>query len=142
MSSTNNHVTVASLLADGPEFPFEVIDAVKALARSKPWKGTLEERKAKFQAANEALADACDVKPLSILFGDLNGTSSLRSAYRRHQRTIYLSGKLSVVTYLHLLAAAMGLSPLERFRWSLSLFAAYFPRSFARCRQDGLFLVR
>ena len=44
--------------------------------------------------------------------------------------------------WLHLLARAMGLSKRECFRWSIALFAARFPRSFASCQQRGLFLVR
>lgn len=136
------NVTVADLVAEGAEFSPAIVEAVKAFARAKPWQGTIEERKAKFQAANEALVAACELQPVSVLFGDLNGTSSLRSGYRPGQRTIYLTGKLSVVTYLHLFAKALGLKQRDCFRWSLSLFAARFPRSYAACEQRGLFLVR
>jgi hypothetical protein len=53
-----------------------------------------------------------------------------------------VGGRLSVATYLWAFARARGLTAREAFRWSLSLFARMFPRSFAGCQFRGPFLVR
>ena len=49
------------------------------------------------------------------------------------------SGKtrLSVVTYLHEFAHAMGRDERGACRWSLNLFRRVFPEQFARLRTDG-----
>lgn len=129
------------LVDDQRRFPAAVLRATRAFARSKPWRGTIPERKEKFQAAAESLGKACGITPPSLLFGNVeadrcSGASALRGD------TITLRGRLSVVTLLNLMAAAKGLDGAERFGWSLSLFKRCFPISFSRCRFDGRLLRR
>jgi hypothetical protein len=54
---------------------------------------------------------------------------------------IALVGKLSVVTYLHELAHARGYDERQAVKWSVNLFRKVFPRSFARCQQEGHLLT-
>jgi hypothetical protein len=77
------------------------------------------------------------------LFVDVEaGTHSGASNYRPACHTITLTGKLSVLTYLHEFAHARGADERQACRWSINLFRRCFPRSFARCRAVGHTLVR
>ena len=137
------------MTADYPESATEVIDqsvrfnpqalaAIRAFARKRPWRGTLDERWAKFQALNDELAHAYRVQtPILLLRGNGTGESG-RSSYHPRPPTITMRGKLSVITFLHEWGHHLrGRSEREACRWSINLFRRCFPRSFARCRFDG-----
>lgn len=115
-----------------------VVEAVRRFARSKPYRGTIEQRKAKFQKLNEDLAAACGVAAPSLVF-DLNeGEDSGQSAYSPFLNVIVLKGRLSVITMLHEAGhGLLGVSETQACRWSLALFRKCFPRSWRRLRFEG-----
>lgn len=118
-------------------FPQEVVAAVRRFARSKPWRGTLVQRWHKFAQLNRQLSQACRIEPpLLILHGDGKGDSGC-SYYDALQHTIVMNGRLSVVTFLHEYAHALGMDERDACRWSIQLFRTCFPRSFERCQFDG-----
>lgn len=139
---SNLQPTTGADLIDAEYFlPPHVLRATRDFARSKPWRGSIDERKAKWQAFNKALAWVCLIPEPTLTFGDVeSGGPSDESAYRRDVHNINLRGRLSVVTLLNLFAAALGFNGLERYRWSLNLFARCFPISFSRCHFEGLLL--
>jgi hypothetical protein len=116
----------------------EVVAAAKRFAASRPWRGTLEERKAKFRAAVADICRAAGVRPPRVVFGTDQRADSGRSCFIPAAHAIVLRGRLSVVTLLHEVGHVL-LGPSERavVAWSLAAFRAAFPRSFARLTFDG-----
>ncbi|MDB5320336.1 MAG: hypothetical protein JWN40_1967, partial [Phycisphaerales bacterium] len=128
--------TVAEVIDPPVRFRLGVIAAVRRFKRSKPWRGTEDERKAKFERLNR---DLCGLygKQTHLQFGLLDGEDSGSSHYVRSTDTITLCGRLSVLTFLHEFGHALGKDERAACRWSLNLFRAVFPVSFARCMAVG-----
>jgi hypothetical protein len=138
----NYPATVQEVLDPAMKFKPAALRVVRAFAHTKPWRGSIARRKAKFRRLNRALAAAYGVAlPRLVFVGVEAGTSSGASSYRPATHTITLRGKLSVLTYLHEFAHARGADERRACRWSINLFRRCFPRSFARCRADGQTLV-
>jgi hypothetical protein len=139
----NYPATVPEVLDPAFRFKPAALRAVRAFARSKPWRGTLAQRKNKFRRLNRRLAAAYGIaRPRLVFAGVAAGTPSGASNYRPASHTITLAGKLSVVTYLHEFGHARGFDERRTCCWSINLFRRCFPRSFARCRAVGHTLVR
>lgn len=134
--------TVIEVLDDRMTFRPEALRAVRAFARSHPWRGSMDERKEKFRRLNHDLATAYGIREPELVFGRLDGSGSGRSQYIRSLHRIVLLGKLSVVTYLHELAHARGMSERGACRWSLNFFRRVFPRSWGRSVHQGHMLIR
>jgi hypothetical protein len=129
---------LTAIVDDARTFKPDVLRAVKAFARSKPWQGSHEERTAKFSQLNTDLAAAYGVEALRLEFyftqqNRPNGTGG----YSPEQRAIVLAFRLSVVTYLELFGRSLGWNEKTAQAWSLNLFARCFPRSFSGCRLDA-----
>ena len=90
--------SVLEVLDDNMSFKPVALRAVRTFAKSKPWRGNLDERKDKFHHLNEALAAAYDMQTPDLVFGQLDGSSSGGSYYHPTRHQIVLNGKLSVVT--------------------------------------------
>jgi len=127
----------AEVLDDSMRFRRETVRALRRFARRRPWRGTTAEQRIK----------------LAELHGDLCRIYGKRTRLRmRVWRLInwecYLPAedvivlpRLSVVSYLHEFAHALGRNERGACRWSLNLFRKAFPRSFARCHFEGHLLV-
>src|SRR5687768_4180524 len=102
--------SVAEVLDDRTTFRPAALRAVKAFARSRPWAGSSDERKQKFRDVNRALAEAYEVAQPQLVFGELDGGDSGRSCCIPRLSCIILTGKLSVVTFLHEFAHARGMN--------------------------------
>jgi len=141
MPRTNYPATVAECLNERARYRRGVVGAVKAFAREGPWRGTLEERKVKLGRLNAALARAYGMPEPALRFEGIDGSFSCASTCRRGRAgepaVITLRGRLSVVTYLHEFAHALGRGESGACRWSLNLFRRVFPAQFARLRADG-----
>jgi hypothetical protein len=136
-------LTVAEVLDDTMTFLPAALRAVRAFRRSKPWRGTVGERRAKFEQLNRDLAAAYGIAVPRLVFADVEANAfSGDSGYSPAAHTITLRGRLSVVTYLHEFAHARGADERQACRWSINLFRRLFPHSFAHCRQVGHTLVR
>ena len=138
--------TVAECLDKGARYRRGVVGAVKVFAREGPWRGMLEERKAKFLRLNAALAAAYEMPAPDLRFTGIDGSFSGASTCRRGRpgepAVITHRGRLSVVTYLHEFAHALGRDERGACRWSLNLFRRVFPEQYARLQTDGHTLRR
>ena len=118
-------------------FKAATIHAVRAFAKSKPWRGTLEERQEKFRSLNQALSIAYTVQCPQLVFRGNGEGDSGRSCYIPMVDVIVMSGRLSVVTFLHEWGHRLsGASERKACRWSLNLFRKCFPKSWSRLRFD------
>ncbi len=134
--------TVIEVLDDEMRFRPTTLRAVRAFASSKPWRGSLEKREEKFLRLNHDLASSCEIPEPDLRFGRIDGTSSRGSYYRPSAHGIVMTGKLSVVTYLHEFGHAMGKDEADACRWSVNLFRRCFPRQYSRLVHRGHTLVR
>ncbi len=142
MSSADYPATVVEVLDDQISFRPATLKAVRIFAKSNPWRGSLDQRKKKFCKLNQSLATVYGIRKPELVFGNLDGSSSGRSYYESGRHRIVLVGKLSVVTYLHEFAHALGKDEESACRWSINLFRRCFPRQFSRLIQVGHTLVR
>lgn len=119
------------------KFPPATLKAVRTFAASKPWRGSFEERQCKFRQLHTDLCRNYSVNPALVISGDGTGDSG-GSSFQPGTNVITLTGRLSVITYLHEIGHVLkGHSEFEACRWSLRLFQRCFPRSFARLRWEG-----
>ena len=125
------------------------VAALENFATSKPWRGTIDERMAKYRTFHAALLEAYNVTDehaIALAFeeisDDADATSTRSTVVRFTDGSwrIILVGKLSVVTYLMLLAAIvnpMGTEAINErqaaaLNWARETFARFFPRSARR----------
>jgi hypothetical protein len=112
-----------------------------------PWRGPVEERIGKYLWLNEAL---CMIYGQNvqvglcpdILSGQERSTGNGGLVYQDDNedgmKIIYLTGKLSVITFLHEWGHAIhGSSELLACRWSVNLFRKIFPRQFEKLNSSG-----
>lgn len=140
---------VADVLVDDPRFPADVCRALKALARSKPFAGTIEERQVKFVAFVDAMNAALDMN-VGIEFIAPEFENSFNSGIDLNgpDPKIVMVGKLSVATLLYLFAGCMANDDPRmadhwgKMRWAANAFKRFFPRSFAGIDVSGPFLTR
>jgi len=128
--------TVAEVIDPNMTFRPGVLATVRQFKASRPWRGSLDERKAKFAAIHQALC-AIYGKTTTLTFDQLDGSFSGDSSFCPATNTITLRGKLSVVTYLHEFGHALGRDERGACKWSLNLFKRTFPILFAKCAQQG-----
>jgi len=111
----------------------KTIAAMKKFRGSHAWKGTQTQRQTKLKTLNKELAKANNIKIPKLKFQMLDGTDSGHSSYNQYEHGITLRGRISVVTYLHEFAHAMGHYNEEIARhWSIGLFKQIFPISFSK----------
>lgn len=129
---------VEDVLAENRTYEPAALAAVKEFRATKAWRGTVEERREKFRAFHAAMKGVYNL-PVELEFPSLNLDSepSDASCYDARAKKIRMVGRLSVITYLHLLAAARGFNYRGRFGWSLNLFKRMFPLSWSRLRFEG-----
>jgi hypothetical protein len=132
--------TVAECLTDGVKYRRGVVAAAKVFKRSGPWRGSIDERKAKFSRLNEELAEAYEISTPELRFEGIDGSFSGASSCLRggdgRPTTITMRGRLSVVTFLHEFAHALGKDERGACRWSINLFRRVFPQQYARLQAD------
>ena len=125
-------------------YPKVLIEVLKKWRDMKVWRGSIEERKEKFRWLHEQLKQIYNVpEDLSLEFGEITGKpgSSGASYYDPVSHTIYLTGRLSVITYLHEFAHALGFNQEYAVKWSMGLFKLIFPKSYSRLVNIGNGLV-
>lgn len=97
----------------------------------RPWHGSLQRRKRKFTWLNKELAKVYRIPVPDLRFERLDGSYSGRSQYTPSRHQIVITGKLSVVTFLHEFAHARGMDEQDACRWSINLFRTAFPLKFS-----------
>jgi hypothetical protein len=114
------------------KYKLGVIAALKAFRSTKPWRGTLAERKAKFRVIHAELNRIYNRNVVLNLDAVCEPEADLGNGWCNGQ-TIALVGKLSVVTLLHEWGHALyGHSEAKAIRYSIGLYKRAFPRSAAR----------
>jgi hypothetical protein len=117
--------TVTAALGPPLTFRPSTLLALRSFSRSKPWRGTLKERQAKFRQLHADLCKIYSVNPTLIILGDGTGDSG-GSNYCPMTNTVTLVGRLSVITFLHEWGHVLkGRSEFEACRWSLRLFQCH-----------------
>jgi hypothetical protein len=137
--------TVAEILDDAMTFRPAALRALRAFRRSRPWRGTIQERKAKFLTLNRELARAYGLRRPKLLFRSIAPHAEGNGCYirrpgRRHEITLF--GQISVVTYLHEFGHARGYDERRAVRFSVNLFRRMFPVSYASLVPVGHMLCR
>ena len=124
-------------------FTRECLSAVKEFRQAKPWRGDLEERKAKFGALHLRLCAAYDLKQGLAFADDIEpiGNDGL-SRFEITAETITVHFKLSVVTYFVAIAVARGFTYAQAYTWAIELYRKMFPLSAARHIERDGFIVR
>jgi hypothetical protein len=135
----NYPATVREVLDPTRKYRPGALRAVRALRRAGAWRGSLTRRARRFARLHRRLCRTYRLH-VGLVFSNDKGSSG-GSSYSPITRTIFLRGRLSLVTYLHEFAHARGYDERQACAWSIALFARCFPRSFARCRQLGHMLV-
>lgn len=128
-------------------YPNVLLEVMKRWRDMKVWRGNLEERKAKFRWLHEQLKQIYNVpEDLTLKFVEITEEpcSSGASYYDPVSHTIFLTGRLSVITYLHEFAHVLGFNQEFATKWSLGLFKLIFPKSYQRLVNsgNGLMLTR
>jgi len=129
--------TVKEVLHKNTKYKRGVLAVMKRFRKSKAWRGTVEERKAKFVKLHEEL---CEIygKSTALEFGDVaHNRGSGNSCYWSMRDKIVLSGRLSVVTYLHEFGHALGKDERGACKWSINLFRRIFPKSYKKLQHVG-----
>jgi len=120
--------------------------ALKAFRDSKPWRGSLDQRREKFETFHAALCEATGLTPELVLLEverDAGVVTGGNGGYSGRRNTIVLAGKLSVVTYLFAFGLLAGLDGRdEAMKWARGLFKHFFPRSAAGCVEVGGLMLR
>jgi len=138
MTNPNEYpATVQEILDDTMKFKPAVLRAVRAYSKSRPWRGTLEERRQKIRALYAALAIAYSIPTPTLVFGDNGEGDSGRSCAIPAMGTVILRGKNSCISAFHEFHHLLDNSEREACRWSLNLFRRCFPRSWAHLRFEG-----
>lgn len=132
--------TVDECLDPKMRFKRATLAAMRRFARSKPWRGDEFDKLCKLTALHWSLCRVYEVNTgLARYEGD---GPSFDSSFDSGRDVIELRGRLSVVTYLHEFAHALGKDEPGACRWSINLFRRFFPKSFARLRSVGHTLVK
>ena len=120
------------------KFKPAALRAVRRFAASKPWRGTLEERRAKFETLNRDLGEAYGVEPPLLVVAGRGEGDSGASSYCPVTNTITMRGRLSVITFLHEWGHRFhGRSEHKACRWSLNIFRKVFKKSWLRLSFEG-----
>ena len=141
MTRRNYPETVLEVIDEDMQFNPAALRAVHSFASTKPWRGDIDERKEKIVMLNRYLAAAYGIAAPELIFGVIDDSSSGSSYYHPTRHEIALSGRLSVVTYLHEFAHACGMDEQGACKWSINLFRRCFPKSFGRLVHRGHMLV-
>lgn len=129
---------IAELDLDAVQLAPQMLEAARRFAASRPWRGTVKRRKAKFRAAIKDICVAAGVKPPRVIFAVDEESESGRSCCVPALGLIVLRGRLSVITALHeVIHLLHGPSEKTAVAISLALFRVAFPRSFRRLTFRG-----
>ncbi len=141
-----------SMFHSDPDYPADVQECLHpamcfkagtltAMAKfkvSKPWRGTTDQRIAKFTKLVADLSGVYGIQPPAIDSTGVDAKASSGSSYYMPMMNlIALRGRLSVITLLHEFAHALGKGEFDACRWSLNLFRRVFPTQFEKLEFQG-----
>jgi hypothetical protein len=132
-----------------PERNQDLIDLLNLWKQQHVFRGTIEERKAKFLECHALLTRLFN-KPYRLTFGEITEETekipgaSANSYHQRSTQTINLSGRLSVITLLHEWGHALGMNEEDAQKFAWIHFKEAFPKSASRLikSEDGVMFVK
>lgn len=131
-------LSVDSVVSSPVRFKKATLSALKDFKNAKPWRGTLDERIEKFSTLINELSMIYRIKPPLLDTSSVDPSEcSDRSYYMPLTHSIYLVGRLSVITLLHEFAHALGKGEYGACRWSLNLFKQIFPSQWQKLSFHG-----
>jgi len=135
--------SVKEVLDDNYKFKKETLELMHYVKHElKIFRGSIEERKQKFLWLLEQLNRIYN-KKTKLEFKDVErNDTSVYSFYLPKEDKIVLVGKLSLITFLHEYAHALGKDEYGACKWSINLFKRTFPRLFEKLNQVGHTLVK
>jgi len=114
---------------------------MRKFKKMKPYRGTLEERKEKFKWLNKELSKLYNIPIPELIFIINNHKHSGYSYYNCLTHTICLQGRLSIITYLHEFAHALGYGEEGARKFSQTIFKKTFPILWSKLKEvDGLMI--
>lgn len=131
---------LARLLNLNRKFRPDVLAAVRVFRASKPWRGTLPERKAKFATLHAALCAAYG-KTIALDMEQADEVGMPCAVTSEDGTSLILSGKLSVVSYLNRFRYAVTGDGEGSYAWAASLYVRMFPKSASRMLAYGPFII-
>lgn len=135
--------TLDELLDSQKTYKPGVLRALRDFKRSRPWHGTIDERKEKFKKLHSKLRKIYKIKT-KLRFRNVEAEAERgNGAYNPRTDKIWIEDKLSVVTYLHEFAhAVFGKDEFKAVDWSANLFRRVFPKSAANTITDGHVMLK
>lgn len=123
----------------------KVLEILEKFKDMDCWKGKIRERKEKFLWLNGELNKVFNRE--TMLKFDIPNRfhlwySSGRSSYDKDGDTIWLEGRLSLITYLHEFAHALGYNQEMAQEWSMEWFRIVFPEKMKKLAAFREMLVR
>ena len=134
--------TVEEVLNDESDYREATVKVMEAFRDAKPWSGSVRSRMSKFYRLHDGLCKAYGIDvPLFFHPSIFRDSYSGNSYFDSRVGYIYMTGKLSVITYLHEFGHALkGPSEHEAVRWSVNLYRLIFPNKFKELVAEGHFL--
>lgn len=124
---------IDSLVAEEVPYPDAIIVAMKLFKREhRIGREPAPARLAGMQTATNVIMTAYNAEPIELRMQNIDGGESAHSFYQQQGRYVLLTGKLSVVTWLHELGHALGYDEEQARKWSICLFKKIYPISFER----------
>ena len=118
-------------------------EALLSFKAERPFKQELEAKKGCFKRLHENLNGIHNRKTGLIFHSSIeNNTQSGNSHFNLMEDSITLMGRISLITYLHEYAHALGFNnELDARAWSIKLFKKTFPKSFKKLKYvNGMML--
>ncbi|MEM5866348.1 MAG: hypothetical protein QXG39_00310 [Candidatus Aenigmatarchaeota archaeon] len=119
----------------------EVIQVLQKFKEMNPWKGTVGERIDKFKWLFKEMKRIYNLNDWQLICAvptEIKNWYSSGSSYcDKLRKVIVLRGRLSVITFLHEFAHALGMSQGEARVWSESLFKKVFPEKWENLVRDS-----
>jgi len=146
-------LSAASVMQTPVSFKEETLEAVRRYKNVGPWdralsgnkNDTIEDRKRKMSNFHNELCRIYN-KSTTLHFYDIKlgagNMASGRSHYNVLTDTITIVNKLSVITYLHEFAHALGKNEYGAVRWSCSLFQQAFPEKWKKLHPQRHGMIR
>jgi len=126
----------------------KVLEVLREFKAMNPWKGTVGERIDKFVWLHGELCKIFN-KKVHLAFdipADTKDWYSSEGSYYTigldGREWMVLQGRLSVITYLHEFAHALGMDQQEAQEWATSIFRQVFPEKYKKLRNVGGMMVR
>ncbi len=130
---------IMSLVAEDIPFPEPVVKKLQWFKKHYKYKTQLpfdQATEVRFQGMKELLSVFCEAYNMELInFEKANIVPSGQSSasyWNSAENKILITGKLSIITFLHEFAHAMGFDEEQARKWSLTLFKKVYPIAFEK----------